>query len=91
MSDIWARFRRPANPISWGKVGLLFLTMMVTYLALCILSPRLRHQMESAHSLYWTFTFPLSVGCMVIFALALRLAGRVNAYLSSGSTSNSNS
>jgi hypothetical protein len=62
-------------------VGIMFLGMALGDLGFSALSSGLRAQMGSAHSLYWTFTFPWSVACMAVLSAAVRLAGRVNAFL----------
>ncbi len=79
MPSVWPRLTEPANPVSWSMVRRLFLLMIVSYWGLMSLSHGVRQQMESAHSLYWTFTFPASVCAMALLSLAVRLAGAINA------------
>jgi hypothetical protein len=55
------------------------------YLGFSALSPGLRQQMRSINSLYWTFTFPWSAGCIAFLAVAMRLVG-IKVFLSGRST-----
>ncbi len=58
---------------SWFATVLFFLYMVACYLGFAALSPRLRPQMASPHSMFWTFAAPWSFACIAVLALGFRL------------------
>ena len=58
---------------SWFVTIIFFVFMVAGYLGFVAVSPRLRPQMASLHSTFWTFAAPWSIACMALLALALRL------------------
>jgi hypothetical protein len=60
------------NPLSWTGTAALFLWMVACFLGFAALSPRLRHQMGSVHSVFWTFAAPWSIAGIALLALAAR-------------------
>jgi hypothetical protein len=60
------------KPMSWFGIAALFLWMVACFLGFAALSPPLRHQMGSVHSVFWTFAAPWSIACIALLALAVR-------------------
>ena len=58
--------------LSWLAAAVYFLFMLGCYLLFSALSPPVRQQMASIHSLFWTFAMPVAAACCAVFALALR-------------------
>jgi hypothetical protein len=54
-----------------------FLFMMVCYLGVSAISPPIRHQMASIHSLFWTFALPWAAAGCVVISLALWFAANL--------------
>jgi hypothetical protein len=48
-----------------------FLFMMACYFVFSAMSPPLRHQMASIHSLFWTLALPWAAGCSAVLALGV--------------------
>jgi hypothetical protein len=48
-----------------------FLFMMACYLGVSAVSPPIRHQMASIHSLFWTLALPWAAGACAVISLAL--------------------
>jgi hypothetical protein len=48
-----------------------FLFMIGCYLAVSAMSPRLRPQMASIHSLFWTFAMPWVAACCAVLSAAV--------------------
>lgn len=59
------------KPLSWFATTVFFLLMVACYLGFSALSPHIRLQMASAHSIFWTFAAPWSIGALAILALGL--------------------
>lgn len=54
---------------SWLGTVLLFLFTAASYLGFSACLPRLRHQMLSTHSSYWTFDLPWCLGSLAVTLL----------------------
>ena len=55
----------------WRFAAIYFLFMIGCYLAVSALSPVLRHQMASIHSLFWTFAMPCVAACCIVLSAAV--------------------
>ncbi|HTW47442.1 MAG TPA: hypothetical protein VMD92_05810 [Acidobacteriaceae bacterium] len=55
----------------WRFAAIYFLFMMACYLGVSAVSPPLRHQMASIHSLFWTFAMPWVAACCAILSLGV--------------------
>jgi hypothetical protein len=61
------------KPLNWSGTAILFLFMVAGYLGSSALFSPLRHQMNSLHSIFWTFAAPWSIGCIAVLALAVQV------------------
>jgi hypothetical protein len=60
------------KPLTWCGTATLFLFMIACYLGSSALFSPLRHQMNSIHSIFWTFAAPWSIACIAVLALAVQ-------------------
>jgi hypothetical protein len=61
------------KPLSWLGTAIMFLFMVAGYLGSSALFSPFRHQMNSIHSIFWTFAAPWSIACLALLALAVQL------------------
>lgn len=53
---------------SWRLASIYFIFMMACYLIFSAMSPPLRQQMASIHSLFWTLALPCAAACSAVFS-----------------------